>query len=75
MAPLDAWWLLAAGAMVFGLGMGGVVPLHGAIVGTMIVVIRLFNPLQPDGVIFAALIGALFAPLLDRALGWSKQDE
>jgi len=49
--------------------------LHGAIVGAMVVVIRLFNPVQPDGVIFAALIGALFAPLLDRALGRSKRDE
>jgi Na+-transporting NADH:ubiquinone oxidoreductase subunit B len=49
--------------------------LHGAVVGAMVVVIRLFNPVQPDGVVFAALIGALFAPLLDRALGWRKRDE
>lgn len=49
--------------------------LHGAVVGAMIVVIRLFNPVQPDGVVFAALIGALFAPLLDRALSWRKRDE
>lgn len=49
--------------------------LHGAVVGTMIVVFRLFNPVQPDGVVFAVLIGALFAPLLDRALIWRTRRE
>ncbi len=44
--------------------------LHGALVGALIVVIRLSNPDQPDGVVFAALLGGLFAPLLDRALAW-----
>lgn len=44
--------------------------MHGILVGAMIVVIRLANPDQPDGVVFAALLGALFAPLLDRALAW-----
>lgn len=43
---------------------------HGALVGALIVVIRLADPNQPDGVVFAALLGGLFAPLLDRALGW-----
>lgn len=47
--------------------------LHGAIVGGLIVVIRLLNPVQPDGVVFAVLIGALFAPLLDRASSWRRQ--
>ena len=44
--------------------------LHGAFVGALIVVIRQFDPAQPDGVVFAALLGALFAPLFDRALSW-----
>lgn len=44
--------------------------LHGILVGALIVVIRLANPDQPDGVVFAALLGGVFAPLLDRALGW-----
>jgi Na+-transporting NADH:ubiquinone oxidoreductase subunit B len=44
--------------------------LHGVLVGVLIVVIRLANPDQPDGVVFAALLGGLFAPLLDRALVW-----
>lgn len=44
--------------------------LHGILVGSLIVVIRLANPDHPDGVVFAALLGGLFAPLLGRALGW-----
>jgi len=42
----------------------------GALVGTLIVIIRLANPDQPDGVVFAILLASLFAPLLDRALSW-----
>jgi len=44
--------------------------LHGVLVGALIVVIRLANPDQPDGVVFACLLGGLFAPLLERALAW-----
>ena len=47
--------------------------LHGILVGALIIVIRLANPDQPDGVVFAALLGGLFAPLLDRALRWRPQ--
>ncbi len=42
--------------------------LHGILVGSMVVVFRLADPAQPDGVVFAALLGALFAPLIDQAL-------
>jgi Na+-transporting NADH:ubiquinone oxidoreductase subunit B len=44
--------------------------LHGILVGALVVVIRLANPDHPDGVVFAVLLGALFAPLMDRALAW-----
>ena len=44
--------------------------LHGVLVGGLIVLIRLADPDQPDGVVFAVLLGGLFAPLLDRALAW-----
>ncbi len=43
---------------------------HGILVGALIVLIRLASPDGSDGVVFAALLGGLFAPLLDRALGW-----
>lgn len=46
---------------------------HGILVGALVVVIRLAHPDHPDGVVFAALLGALFAPLIDRALGWRTQ--
>lgn len=44
--------------------------LYGTMVGGLIIIIRLANPDHPDGVVLAVLIGALFAPLLDRALAW-----
>ncbi|MDH3230970.1 MAG: RnfABCDGE type electron transport complex subunit D [Alphaproteobacteria bacterium] len=44
--------------------------LHGVLVGALVIVIRLANPDQPDGVVFACLLGGLFAPLFDRALAW-----
>lgn len=50
--------------------------LYGALVGVLIIVIRLANPAGPDGVVFALLLATLFAPLLDRAVSWgSHHDE
>lgn len=43
---------------------------HGLAVGALVVLFRLAHPEQPDGVLFAALLGALFAPLLDRLMSW-----
>lgn len=44
--------------------------LHGFLVGMLVMVIRSADPDQPDGIVFAALLGCLFAPLLDRVLMW-----
>ncbi len=49
--------------------------LQGVGVGALIVTLRLLDPAQPDGVILAALLGALFAPLLERAATWRTQRE
>ena len=38
----------------------------GVFVGALVVVIRLANPDNPDGTVFALLLGGLFAPLMDR---------
>lgn len=77
-----AWWghlglgTFAPGVLFLAAAPEGTVPgkgarwLQGILVGALIVVIRLANPDHPDGVVFAALLGALFAPLLDRALAW-----
>jgi Na+-transporting NADH:ubiquinone oxidoreductase subunit B len=43
---------------------------QGILVGGLIVMIRTANPDQPDGVVFAVLLGGLFVPLLDRAFSW-----
>jgi Na+-transporting NADH:ubiquinone oxidoreductase subunit NqrB len=48
---------------------------YGALVGWLIIVIRLKNPEQPDGVVFAILVGCLLAPLLDRALNWGTRHD
>ena len=44
--------------------------LYGVLIGALIIVIRLANPDQPDGVVLAILLGGLLAPLVDRALSW-----
>lgn len=49
--------------------------LYGAMAGGLIVIIRLANPDQPDGVVLAVLVSSLFAPLLDRAFGWRTSHE
>jgi len=49
--------------------------LYGAMVGALVITIRLANPDQPDGVVLAALLGGLFAPLLDRAVSWRTRHE
>lgn len=76
------WWehpaigAFAAGVLFLAAAPDGVTAgrgarwLHGLLVGALIVVIRLGNPDQPDGVVFGLLLGGLFAPLLDRALSW-----
>ena len=46
----------------------------GLLLGALIITVRLKNPDQPDGVAFAILLVALFAPLLDRAFAWGKPD-
>lgn len=43
---------------------------YGVLVGALVVVIRMANPDHPDGTIFALLLSGLFAPLIDRAMGW-----
>ncbi|MCP4071920.1 MAG: hypothetical protein GY742_09310 [Hyphomicrobiales bacterium] len=44
--------------------------IQGLLVGMLVMVIRSADPDQPDGVVFAALLGCLFAPLIDRLVMW-----
>ena len=67
---------LAAGVLFIAAAPATAVPgrlgqwLHGLLAGILVVLIRVANPDQPDGVVFALLLAALFAPLLDRACAW-----
>jgi Na+-transporting NADH:ubiquinone oxidoreductase subunit B len=47
--------------------------MHGILFGVLVVIIRMADPDQPDGVVFAALLACLFAPLLDRLFQWRPQ--
>ncbi len=75
------WWQPGLGAFVAAVlflaaapesaaGGAGARWLHGLLVGGLTALIRAADPNQPDGVVFAVLLGALFAPLLGRALQW-----
>lgn len=82
-----AWWgqfglgsfaagvLFLAAAPDGGARENGAAWLHGLLVGALIVTIRLANPDQPDGVVFAVLLGGLFAPMLDRAVAWRPRHD
>jgi Na+-transporting NADH:ubiquinone oxidoreductase subunit B len=50
---------------VTGPGMNGSKWLYGFLIGVLTVVVRVFNPAYPDGVMLAILFMNLFAPLLD----------
>lgn len=79
---VPAWWdhailgAFAAGVLFLAAAPGGAPKnvaarwLLGILVGALVILIRTADPGHPDGVVFAVLLGALFAPLLDRALGW-----
>ena len=47
--------------------------LYGFLVGALVMIIRSADPGHPDGVVFAVLLGCLFAPLLDRLFIWRSQ--
>ncbi|MDO5653820.1 MAG: RnfABCDGE type electron transport complex subunit D, partial [Brachymonas sp.] len=39
--------------------------IYGALIGFMVVLIRVANPAYPEGMMLAILFGNLFAPLID----------
>jgi len=43
---------------------------YGGLIGLLTIALRLANPDQPDGVVFAILLGSLFAPLLGKVFAW-----
>lgn len=46
--------------------------IYGLLVGLMVIVIRVGNGHHPDGVMFAILLGNIFAPLIDYLVMWAN---
>jgi len=38
---------------------------YGALIGLLVIVVRVFNPAYPEGTMLAILFGNAFAPLID----------
>jgi len=75
-AGLTWYWHLTLGSFAFGTVFLATDPvsaamtdtgrwIYGLLIGVMIVLIRVANPAHPDGVMFAILLGNIFAPLID----------
>ena len=69
-------WHLVVGSAAFGLVFMATDPvsasmtdtgkwIYGALIGVMIVLIRVVNPAYPEGVMLAILFGNVFAPVID----------
>jgi Na+-transporting NADH:ubiquinone oxidoreductase subunit B len=46
--------------------------IYGLLFGFMVVLIRVANPVHPDGVMFAVLFANIFAPLIDYGVVWAN---
>jgi Na+-transporting NADH:ubiquinone oxidoreductase subunit B len=79
-AELPWTWHALSGGFAFGLVFLATDPvssattnpgrlLYGALIGFLIVVIRLANPAHREGVMLAILLGNVFAPLIDQVVG------
>ncbi len=75
-ASLTWYWHLSLGSFAFGMvflatdqGTSAMTDrgrwIYGLLVGSLIVLIRVANSHHPDGVMFAILLGNIFAPLID----------
>jgi len=73
---LPGHWHLALGSFAFGIAFLATDPttspttqagrwIHGALVGSLTVVMRVANPAHPDGALFAILVASLTIPLID----------
>ncbi|MFW2177507.1 MULTISPECIES: NADH:ubiquinone reductase (Na(+)-transporting) subunit B [unclassified Moraxella] len=70
------WWHFVLGGLMFGLVFMATDPVsaamtnvgrwwYGILIGVMTVIIRVFNPAFPEGIMLAILFANLFAPLFD----------
>ena len=79
---LPWFWHLTVGSFAFGAVFLATDPasasatetgqwVYGLLIGAMIVVFRVADPAHPDGVLFAILLGNIFAPLIDYTVVWA----
>ena len=80
MFAMPWYWHLVAGGYAFGLVFMVTEPvsgshtnmgryIYGALIGFMVVMIRVINPAFPEGMMLAILFGNVFAPLIDHLVG------
>lgn len=76
MFSIPPWYHLVLGSFVFGMVFMATDPVsasrtetgrwwYGALIGASTILIRLFNPTYPEGVMLAILFGNMLAPLID----------
>ena len=76
MFAMPWYWHLVVGGYAFGLAFMVTEPvsashtnlgryIYGALIGFMVVMIRVINPAFPEGMMLAILFGNVFAPLID----------
>lgn len=77
MFAMPWYWHLVIGGYAFGLAFMVVEPvsgshtnvgryIYGALIGIMVILIRVLNPAFPEGIMLAILFGNVFAPLIDH---------
>lgn len=77
MFAMPWYWHLVVGGYAFGLAFMVTEPvsashtnlgryIYGALIGVMVVLIRVINPAFPEGMMLAILFGNVFAPLIDH---------
>jgi Na+-transporting NADH:ubiquinone oxidoreductase subunit B len=77
MFAIPFWWHFVLGGFAFGMFFMATDPVSasmtntgkwffGALIGIMVVLIRVVNPAFPEGMMLAILFGNLFAPLIDN---------
>ncbi|MEL6170865.1 MAG: NADH:ubiquinone reductase (Na(+)-transporting) subunit B [Pseudomonadota bacterium] len=77
MFSMPWYWHLVVGGYAFGLAFMVTEPvsashtnvgryIYGALIGVMVVMIRVINPAFPEGMMLAILFGNVFAPLIDH---------
>lgn len=80
---LPWYWHLTLGSFAFGAVFLATDPvsaaatdtgrwIYGLFIGVMVGAIRVANPAHPDGVLFAILLGNIFAPLIDYLVMWAN---